>query len=224
MAAPVSTSLCALRRSMKTPKALRRYTELPFLVDYLSSGELFLPSPKTWDDRNDSYYLEQYAKLENVDETYALCLTGASETYHHWRVFSSGSSGVCIDFNIDKFKAACGEVPNLISDFVNYKKITELQNQYPDKNELPFLKRHPFRDEIEYRLFIASNEPVNGGVRIPMPLDAINYIHISPWLHDNVADKVKKLLKSIEDCQNIKMYKSTLIENQKWKKYGTKST
>jgi hypothetical protein len=79
-------------------KYLRRYTDLPFLLDYLRTKELALLSPKMWDDKNDSHYLESYAKTNGFATTYALCLTEASETYHHWKVFTSGANGVCIEF------------------------------------------------------------------------------------------------------------------------------
>lgn len=74
---------------------LRRYTDLPFLFDYLRTRELALLSPKSWVDKNDSYFVEQYAKAKGFQSTYALCLAEAPETYHHWKVFTTGSSGVC---------------------------------------------------------------------------------------------------------------------------------
>lgn len=62
---------------------LRRYTDIPFLLDYLRTKELVLLSPKMWDDKNDRHYLESYARASRFDSIYALCLTEASETYHH---------------------------------------------------------------------------------------------------------------------------------------------
>ena len=57
---------------------LRRYTELPYLIDYLQSGELALLNPKAWDDRNDSFYIEEYARARELEGIYALCLAEAS--------------------------------------------------------------------------------------------------------------------------------------------------
>ncbi|WYX08412.1 hypothetical protein WJ978_21310 [Achromobacter xylosoxidans] len=54
--------------------SLRRYTELPYLIDYLQSGELALLNPKAWDDRNDSFYIEEYARAKRLLGIYALCL------------------------------------------------------------------------------------------------------------------------------------------------------
>ncbi|SHF08518.1 hypothetical protein SAMN04487965_1330 [Microbulbifer donghaiensis] len=82
---------------------LRRYTELPFLIDYLETKEIALLNPKSWDDRNDSYYLQQYGVTTKQSSLYSLCLTETNETYHHWRIFSHGASGVCIEFHIGMF-------------------------------------------------------------------------------------------------------------------------
>lgn len=211
--------------SYKDDYFLRRYTELPYLIDYLSTGELFLPSPKTWDDRNDSYYLEQYAKIENLNDTYALCLTEAAETYHHWKVFSSGSSGVCIVFNKEKLIEIANKNSELQIRPVKYKTIKEMREYNIPKNDLPFLKRYPYRDECEYRLFATpSKEVKGGGYRFVVPKTTILQISLSPWLPKSVVGHVKSLLKSIRGCSGIKIYGSTLVENEEWKKFSGKVT
>ena len=50
---------------------LRRYTELPFLIDFLETKEITLLNPSAWDDRNDSYYLQQYAEAYDKGVTNA---------------------------------------------------------------------------------------------------------------------------------------------------------
>ena len=133
---------------------LRRYTELPYLIDYLQSGELALLNPKAWDDRNDSFYIEEYARARELEGIYALCLAEAFETYHHWRVFSNGSGGVCIEFDKDKLIAEVADVPGLRAETVQYRTIKALREQPVAESDLPFLKRHAFRDEKEFRLFV----------------------------------------------------------------------
>lgn len=49
---------------------LRRYTDLPFLFDYLRTKELALLSPKSWDDKNDSFFVDQYAKAYGLQSTF----------------------------------------------------------------------------------------------------------------------------------------------------------
>ena len=107
---------------------LRRYTELPYLIDYLQSGELALLNPKAWDDRNDSFYIEEYARARELEGIYALCLAEAFETYHHWRVFSNGSGGVCIEFDKDKLIAEVADVPGLRAETVQYRTIRRCAN------------------------------------------------------------------------------------------------
>jgi len=207
-----------------TKNFLRRYTELPYLIDYLSTGEIYLPSPKSWDDRNDSFYLEQYAKIKGLNDTYALCLTDAYETYHHWKVFSSGPSGVCIVFDREKFLKAIQQVPDLKAEPVEYKTIKEMRGREIETKILPFLKRYPFRDEEEFRLFAAPITQQRSGYRVSIPLSTISNISLSPWTPKNVVKNVRILLKSIKGCSKIKIWGSTLIENEEWKTFSAKRT
>lgn len=200
--------------------SLRRYTELPYLIEFLSSGKLFIPNSKSWDDRNDSFYLEQYARLNNIRDTYALCLTQAPETYHHWKVFSSGSSGVCIVFNKEKFLQAIYPYHDLVAKSVDYKTISELKNRKIPRDELPFLKRFPYRDDCEFRLFAAPTVLLSDGYRIEVPKKVICKIIISPWLPKSIVFHIKELLKNIKGCSNIKIHGSTLVENEEWKKFS----
>ncbi|RWX85887.1 DUF2971 domain-containing protein [Pseudomonas aeruginosa] len=201
-------------------QSLRRYTELPYLIDYLQTKELVLLNPATWDDRNDSYYIEQFARANGYQSTYALCLADASETYHHWRVFSHGGSGVCIEFDREKLLSAVLAVPGLRAEGVKYKTIETLRSSAPLQNDLPFLKRHAFIDEREFRLFYGSQKKGAPVMRIPVPLNSIKRITLSPWLTKSVVDHVKQTLKSIKGCSGLKIYKSTLVENENWKKFA----
>lgn len=199
---------------------LRRYTELPFAIDYLHTRELALPSPRTWDDRNDAYYIERYAAATECPHTYALCLTEASETYHHWRVFSHGTSGVCMEFKKELLMQQVAKVEGLRAEPVRYRTLPQLRERKPTLPELPFLKRHAFADEAEFRLFLALPEPAQGPFRMPLPLSALHRITLSPWLPKTVADRCKALMKSIEGCRSVKIYRSSLVENEEWKRLG----
>ncbi|MDH4555747.1 DUF2971 domain-containing protein [Pseudomonas sp. BN417] len=201
-------------------QSLRRYTELPYLIDYLQTKDLVLLNPATWDDRNDSYYIEQYARANGYQSTYALCLADASETYHHWRVFSHGGSGVCIEFDRDKLLSAVRAIPGLRAEEVKYKTIEALRSFAPLQDDLPFLKRHAFVDEREFRLFYGSQKKGAPVMRIPVPLSSIRRITLSPWLSGSVVDHVKQTLKAIKGCGSLKIYKSTLVENENWKKFA----
>lgn len=203
--------------------SLRRYTELAYLIDYLQTRELSLLNPALWDDRNDSYYIERFAQNKGFLSTYALCLAETSETYHHWRVFSHGSSGACIEFDKLKLISAASSVKGLLAKEVNYKKIEDLRECAPNASELPFLKRFAFSDEKEFRLFYGSKSKGSTIYRIQVPLNAIKRITLSPWLPSSVAGHVKKTLKSIEGCKSLKIYRSSLVENETWKKFANQS-
>ena len=201
---------------------LRRYTDLPYLIDFLMTKEISLLSPDSWDDRNDSNFIKQFAKANGLSSTYAMCLAEASETYHHWKLYTNGSNGVCIEFNkaqliseISKFNQ--GEVR---ADRVIYKTIDSLQKAQPSLPELPFLKRHAFGDEKEFRLFYGSENNGPPVFRLPVSLKAINRITFSPWLAKPVFEQVKSTLKSIKGCKSLKIYKSSLVENERWMNFA----
>lgn len=199
---------------------LRRYTELPYVIDYLHTEELALLNPASWDDRNDSFYIEEYARRSGVKSVYALCLANCAETYQHWRVFSHGSGGACIQFNPEKFLAAIANVSGVRSEAVKYRTISDLRHTKPTLNELPFLKRYAFQNEGEFRLFYASQEEGPAIHRIRMPRSAIDRIILSPWLPEAVAEHVKDALKAIPGCSKLKIYRSTLVENENWKRFA----
>lgn len=200
--------------------SLRRYTELPYLLDFLQSKELALLSPALWDDRNDSYYIEQFARTNCFLSTYALCLAEASETYHHWRVFSHGGSGACIEFDKAQLVSAAGLIPGLRAENVKYKTIDSLRKYAPSQSDLPFLKRYAFSDEKEFRLFYCTAKKGPPVFRMQVPLKAIKRITLSPWLPVSVVNHVKSTLKSIDGCKSLEIYKSTLVENEDWKKFA----
>ena len=85
---------------------LNRYTTLPILLDMLQQKHITLLSPETWEDWNDAYYLEQYRQASKLHSVLAVCFSACGETFHHWRVFSSGLSGVCIEFDKELYYVA----------------------------------------------------------------------------------------------------------------------
>ena len=202
---------------------LRRYTDLPFLFDYLRTKELALLSPKSWDDKNDSFFVDQYAKAHGLQSTFALCLTEAPETYHHWRVFTSGSSGVCIEFKKDDLIAHAKKIQNLRAEPVVYKTIKSLRASKPAAPQLPFLKRQAFSDEVEFRLFVARPDPSSEPIRFSIPANAVNRIVLSPWIPKTVSDQVKATIKDIPGFKTVKVYRSTLVENEGWKQLAGQS-
>ena len=199
---------------------VRRYTDLPFLFDYLRTKELALLSPKTWDDKNDSFFVEQYAKAKQFQSSYALCLSQALETYHHWKVFTSGLSGVCIEFKKEDLITHALKVQGLRAELVAYSTIKSLRKSKLKPEQLPFLKRSAFEDEAEFRLFVARQEPFTAPIRFAVPANAVNRVVLSPWIPKSVSDQVKATIKEINGCKTLRVTRSTLIENESWKQLG----
>lgn len=199
---------------------LSRYTELPFLLEFLRTREIALLSPLSWDDRNDAFYLDAYARAKGLRSIYVLCLTQANETYHHWKVFSSGYSGMCIVFRQDRLLEWVNAQPALQAAFVAYKTLPDMRAAAPALADLPFLKRLAFADEKEFRIMSMPSSDNAGPVRVPMPLSTIDRIVINPWLPKSVAEHVKATIKGLDGCASLKVYRSTLVDNEAWKRFA----
>ena len=109
-----------------------------------------------------------------------MCLAEAFETYHHWRVFSNSSGGVCIEFDKDKLIAEVADVPGLRAETVQYRTIKALREQPVAESDLPFLKRHAFRDEKEFRLFVGRKTRDTPLLRVPVDRSAVRRVTLSP--------------------------------------------
>ena len=199
----------------------RRYTDLPTLIQILTNSKLTLLNPSFWDDRNDSFFLSTYKEKMALQSVLALCFTRESETYHHWRVFSSGASGVCVNFNPEQLETAFAAVKGVKFKEVNYLTLKELRDNPPTIARLPFVKRRPYKHEKESRALWESESEKVGFLDVPIYISSITRITLSPWMHPSLRDNVVKLLKTINGCKSIPIMRSTLIENAHWKSYGT---
>lgn len=195
---------------------LRRYTNLAATIDILHRKVITLLSPDLWDDRNDAYYLGQYKTNKSAGSVLALCFAEAPETYHHWKVFSSGMDGVCLEFNKDEFLSRLPNDGSLQSRSVIYKKIEEIGSGELDLEELPFLKRYPYRDEKEFRLLYVDNDEELSVKDFPIELQCIDRVTLSPWMPQVLKDSVSKTLHSIEGCRSLDIFRSTLVQSERW--------
>jgi hypothetical protein len=203
-------------------KWLRRYTNLPFLIYLLVEKKITLLNPQKWDDRNDSYYLSLYRDSKKLKTVLALCFTQASETYHHWRVFSDGSSGACVEFNRKELVKAVSHF-GIQAGEVTYSTREKLRSRKTRIEELPFLKRQAFRDDHEFRFIYGCRDEERETLDLPIPLSCINRVTLSPWLCKEASDRIKDLLRLIEGCRDLSIARSTLINNEEWKRLGDKT-
>ena len=204
---------------------LRRYTDLPALLDVLYQRRITLLDPSRWDDRNDSYYLELYAELKKRRTVLALCFTRTMETYHHWKIFANGVSGVSIIFSKAKLIKAA-ERAGVEHGPVEYRKLEQLRNAQPEKSELPYLKRWAFQHECEYRLLYTKSGtgPTLHSFDVQIPVNAIERVVLSPWMHASVAPQVIRAIKAVPGFKRLKVDRSSLIDNDSWKAWGDSAT
>ena len=199
-------------------KYLRRYTELPFLIHLLHSKQLTLLNPRTWDDKNDIYFMDTYRKKNGFQSLLALCFSECSETYHHWKVFSGNSSGVCIEFEKIKLLDQLSKFNGLRYGSVEYRTIKSIEEKRPRLEELPFIKRRPFKDEKEFRIIYEEKDTLLDYKNFDIELSVIHKVIINPWMPEAVFNTVKPLIKSILGCSRLKISKTTLVNNEAWKK------
>ena len=198
---------------------LRRYTNLAAAIHLLKTRQITLLDPSTWDDRNDAFFMSEYKRKIGASSVLALCFADSIETYHHWRVFSHGSDGVCIVFHKDRLLRAFDSVGGVEHGWINYTRLREAQRMTDiDIGELPYLKRWPYGDEAEYRAVYVDQENRKRFHEVPIRLNCISRIILSPWLTTSLSHSVKALLKSVRGCSKLKIYRSTLIDSREWKK------
>lgn len=207
--------------SSKKIAVLRRYTSLPALLHLLRNRQITLLSPAAWDDRNDAFFMSRYKKSEGLKSVLALCFSQASETYHHWRVFTQGADGVCITFRRDELLGSFAAIDNIRADEVEYKQIRDLKNFQPEASRLPFLKRWPYKDEKEFRLVYSDRNEEMEAKRFEIDLFCIQRITLSPWMPKPLAEAVKATIHAVRGCERIQVSRTTLLENEQWKRIAS---
>ena len=200
--------------------SLRRYTDIPALTYLLTKQKITLLDPKSWDDSNDSHYLSLYKQRNKLKSLLALCFTQADETYHHWRVFAGGTSGVCIRFDRTVLLDTFAKQNGIRFEKVLYPTLVDLHRKKPVTKDLPFIKRYAFEPEDEFRVIFESKTKEYSTLDIAIPLACITRITLSPWAHKSLSDPMKKLLKSIKGCEGLEIVRSTLVGNEEWKNIG----
>jgi hypothetical protein len=212
------------RKKKKSVPLLRRYTSLPSLLLMLQSKSITLLSPSTWDDRNDRHFMNEYRHRKKLETVLALCFTSGDETYHHWRVFTDGSDGVCITFDRDKLVESLKKYRRIKCRSVSYKKVPEIRKLNPKVSDLPFLKRYPYSDEREFRLVYTDVRNELDAKSFAIPLSCIKRVTLNPWLPEPLVEVVKRTICSVDaSCEKIKVYQTSLLENKEWKRAADRS-
>jgi hypothetical protein len=164
--------------------------------------------------------MDQYKRHTNAKSVLAVCFTMAEETFHHWRVFANGANGVRVEFKNDAFDAVL-KIKNVRAKAVKYKMIREIKKLRPSVDDLPFLKRQPYSDEKEFRIVFVDKSKTMETKEFDINLNCIRRVTLSPWLLESRVDAVKSKIHSIPRCDHIKVYQTTLLENENWKRAAT---
>jgi hypothetical protein len=202
----------------KREEYLRHYTDLSALFYLLTERKLTLLNGERWEDKNDIFFLEEYRKKKELKSVLALCFIRASERFHFWKVFGAGSSGVRIRFRREDLLRAVKR-PGLLTGKVDYLHFNEITKPLA-VDRLPFIKRHGFQDEREFRMVYESERHVRSKVDIPIPLPCIDNIKLTPWLHHDLVSDVRKIIHSIDGCARLEVVRSKLIDNERWKRFA----
>jgi hypothetical protein len=162
--------------------------------------------------------MSEYKERRDAKTLLALCFSEARETYHHWRVFSHGSHGVCIEFNKEQFLNQFKIDRRVQHGNVSYKtRKTFAAPKTIRLEELPFLKRWQYRDEREYRVVYLDNTTEHRTKEYKINLEWIQRVTLSPWLPPAMQQSVKETLRSIDGCQDLRITPSTLVNSERWK-------
>ena len=204
--------------SEKQMSQLKRYTELPFVLQLLHSRKLTLVNPSAWDDKNDSHFIQTYRDRKGLGSVLALCLTEAQQTYHHFKVFTHGASGACIYFHDDAFQAWVNETGLLEGRKVTYRTLPQVLKTPPKLDDLPFLKRKAYEHEGEFRLLFSTKRKSVAVQNFDIPLEMIDFIILNPWLPQSTANAIEDVIHRIEGCEKIEVKRATIVKNDDWQK------
>ncbi|NVM78165.1 hypothetical protein FHW83_003989 [Duganella sp. SG902] len=200
---------------------LVRYTDLPYVLQMLKSKSLTLLNPASWDDKNDAHYVECYRKKKDLMSVLALCLTEASQTYHHWRIFTQGSSGACIYFKRGEFLDWLKEQKDIVGRKVIYRTVKQLKDDISknkiELDDIPFIKRKAYQHEAEFRLIFDSLKSSKKFENFTFPLATIEQIVLNPWLPQSTVSAIRQLIQSMDGCKELPVLRATIIENNDWR-------
>lgn len=190
----------------------------------LSSKTITLLDPKTWDDKNDSYFMSMYKEKKAMKTVLALCFSQSPETYHHWHVFSKGPAGVCIVFDRQSLIEDFMNASAVIAKRVEYLTLPQARQREFPADDLPFLKRRGYRPENEFRVVFTSRTETLPSLPVPIRLASIRGIALSPWMHASLARSTVEAIRNVNGCKKIRISRSTLISNEEWKKFGASAS
>lgn len=201
-------------------KFVKRYTTLASALDILQNGRLTLLSPSSWPDRNDAYFLKLYEEHLKDQSVLALCCTSAPERSNHWDTFGSTMEGICIEFKRKDLERVLKNVGATFGP-VTYLSNNDLEGlKAPKLQDLAFFKRNAYKNEREWRAIKLC--PGTGVVTavVPIELEAISKIILSPRMPQAVKDSVKEVIRRVPGCKDLRITRSSIYNSSRWQRVG----
>lgn len=202
--------------------SLRRFTSLSSAIDLLRKERIAFLDPSTWDDRNDASYMDLYKEFLQLSSLHALCCSEASETFHHWKVFTQSPDGCFIDFYKDRLLSIIADDKNYVSRPMRYLLLREMKTAKADLGvgDLPFIKRRSFADEREFRIIHIGDAPSGQVHYLEIDLSCVRRIVINPIMPSGVRASVKATLRDLCGEHRIRITASAITSSSEWKSYG----
>ena len=125
---------------------------------------------------------------------------------------------MCMEFDKSEVLKLIQSDSRYICKPVRYKNIKILNLKKPTVDQLPFTKRIGFKEEKELRILFVGKRKKMNLEQLSIPLGCIKRIILNPWMPKPLSTYVKRTLRGIDGCSNLKITRSTLIENETWKR------
>jgi hypothetical protein len=200
---------------------IHRYTQLEYAEEILKNARITLVNPYSWGDKNEFNTLEIYKQGLEKKSIYAFCATISPETYHHWNDFARGGTGVRVEFNRERLQAGLKDIDDCDFGEVEYMNVDDLRDmKLSDFPRLPFVKRKGYGPEKEYRIVVSSQAKQKKLFRIALFPDCVSSVVVSPKATDKKAKEIRDQIRAIKGFEDLKVYKSGLVESKKWLSAG----
>jgi hypothetical protein len=154
-----------------------------------------------------------------------LCFTDEGETIHDWSTFAAGPDGCCIQFDRPILEERLRElsVKGVRSQKVDHLTIDQVNRKIADHScrleDLPFMKRYPFRCENEFRIICESTQSLTCD-EIDFVPQAITKVTLSETLSEPDFNLRLKNIRSLEGFEHLEVNRSTLNDNSPWRDAG----
>lgn len=179
----------------------------------------------SWNDKSDLLYMRKYKERGKFKSIYALCFTTDTEKSHLWESFAPGMHGVRIIFDKDKFtkhinKLKFPDGTYGVDEKIEYMNVKDIPREHP-LERLPFIKRHAYKNECEYRFVLQStSNNQEDSLLVPFnDMSIISEVTLSASLPKLMSDEIEKVLKNIKGCDKLRFSSSTWLgDHQNWNK------